>query len=155
AWASATDAGPDQMYIDGRWVDAQSGARFTCTDPYTEEAWGSVPEASAADVDRAVQAAHRAFTEGEWRRTLPAGRFAALRRLGQLLEGAAEELAVTQVRENGKVITEMRGGARSLAADSYYFGALAETLHGYTVEPGLPNFPAFTRREPIGVVAAI
>ena len=58
-----------QMYIDGQWTDAQDGATFTSINPATGEAWAQIPEASEADVNRAVEAAHRAFTEGPWSRT--------------------------------------------------------------------------------------
>ncbi|SCW69894.1 aldehyde dehydrogenase (NAD+) [Sphingobium faniae] len=153
AWAS--DPGPVmQMFINGEWVDSSSGARFPCFDPYAEQAWGSVPEATAEDVDAAVRAAHDAF-DGPWRSTSPAARFALLRKLGQLIEENAELLACTQVRENGKGYAEMRGGVNSLASDCHFFGAMAETHHGYTVQPSLPHFTAYTRREPMGVIAAI
>jgi acyl-CoA reductase-like NAD-dependent aldehyde dehydrogenase len=55
-----------QMYINGEWTDAQDGATFTSTNPATGQAWAEVPEASEADVNRAVEAAHRAFKEGPW-----------------------------------------------------------------------------------------
>lgn len=153
AWRS--DPGPRmQMLIDGEWRDAQDDARFACYDPYAEQAWGSVPHASAIDVDAAVRAAHVAFS-GPWRAVLPAARFALLRKLGDLISQNAELIACTQVRENGKCYTEMRPGVNSLAADCSYFGAMGETLHGYTVQPSVPGFHAYTRREPIGVIAAI
>lgn len=154
AWAE--DSGPSiDMLIDGEWRPATSGARFQCFDPFAAQAWGSVPEATAEDVDAAVRAAHRAFHEDPWKKMLPAARFALLRRLGQLIEENAELLAKAQVRENGKLYSEMRGGVSGLANNCYFFGALAETVHGYTVQPSVPNYTAYTRREPIGVVAAI
>jgi acyl-CoA reductase-like NAD-dependent aldehyde dehydrogenase len=154
SWSS--DPGPAmQMFIDGKWVDSSTNARFQCFDPYAEQAWGSVPEASVEDVDAAVRAAHAAFNDGPWKSMLPAARFALLRKLGQLIEENAELLACTQVRENGKAYAEMRAGANGLSSGCHFFGALAETHHGYTMQPSVPNFTAYTRREPIGVVAAI
>ncbi|MCK9541396.1 MAG: aldehyde dehydrogenase [Novosphingobium sp.] len=152
----ANDAGPEmRMLIGGEWVDAADGGTFACFDPYAEQHWGSVPAATAQDVDAAVRAAHAAFHEGPWRGTPPAARFALLRGLAQLIDENAKLLARTQVRENGKAYAEMRGGVSGLASDCHFFGALAETVHGYTVQPSLPNFTAYTRREPIGVIAAI
>jgi aldehyde dehydrogenase (NAD+) len=141
------------MLIDGSWVQATSGETFQCVDPYTEQPWGSIPLAGAEDVDRAVRAAHRAFTT--WSRTPPAQRAALLRKLGGLIEEKIHRIAETQVRENGKLIGEMIGGTRNLAADCHFYGTLGETVHGYTVQPSIADHVAYTRREPIGVVAAI
>jgi acyl-CoA reductase-like NAD-dependent aldehyde dehydrogenase len=144
-----------RMLIDGAWVAAESGEAFSCVDPFTEASWGRVPLAGAADVDRAVRAARRAFDEGGWPQTLPAARAASLRRLARLIEDDADALAHRQIRENGKLITEMRPGADVVAGDCYFFAGLAESLHGTTVPVSVPNFVAYTVREPIGVVAAI
>jgi acyl-CoA reductase-like NAD-dependent aldehyde dehydrogenase len=143
------------MLVDGRWVAAQSGETFTCVDPYLEEPWGHVPLAGDADVDRAVLAARRAFDEDGWPRTSAAARAALLRRLARLIEEHADTLTHRQIRENGKLISEMRPGADVVAADCYFFAGLAETLHGHTVPVSAPNFVGYTVREPVGVVAAI
>jgi len=152
AWATAPER-PSAMLIGDSWRQAESGETFRCTDPYSGEEWGLVPKAGAADVDRAVRAAHAAFPA--WSRTPPARRAALLRRLGELVEANAERLATTQVRENGKLLAEMSGGTRSLSADCAFYGTLGETVHGYTIQPSIPNHVAYTRREPIGVIAAI
>ncbi|MGC1237817.1 MAG: aldehyde dehydrogenase family protein, partial [Acidimicrobiales bacterium] len=55
-----------QMFIGGEWVDSADGATFTCTDPFNQVQWASVPRAAAADVDRAVAAARAAFENPEW-----------------------------------------------------------------------------------------
>jgi aldehyde dehydrogenase (NAD+) len=55
-----------QTYIDGKWVDAASGKTFQTFDPYTGEPWALIPECDKADVDRAVEAASRAFESGPW-----------------------------------------------------------------------------------------
>jgi acyl-CoA reductase-like NAD-dependent aldehyde dehydrogenase len=144
-----------RMLIDGEWVVSTSGATFPCVDPYTEEKWGAVPAADGADVDRAVRAARRAFDEDGWPQTPPAHRAALLRRLAQLIEQNAEQLAYQQIRENGKLITEMRPGSDVLASSCYFFAGLAETLHGMTIPVSIPNMVSYTVREPIGVVGAI
>jgi aldehyde dehydrogenase (NAD+) len=144
-----------RMLVDGEWVLAESGETFSCVDPYLEEAWGRVPVAGPADVDRAVRAARRAFDEDGWPQTSAASRAALLRRLAGLLEANADVLAHRQIRENGKLVTEMRPGVDVVAGDCYFFAGLAESLHGATVPVGPPNFVGYTLREPIGVVAAI
>jgi len=57
-----------QMFVDGSWIDAAGGGLFESVNPSTGEVWAMIPEANAADVDRAVKAAHHAFTEGPWSR---------------------------------------------------------------------------------------
>jgi aldehyde dehydrogenase (NAD+) len=143
------------MLIDGEWSGARSGATFSCVDPYTEESWGRVPRADVADVDRAVRAARRAFDSDGWPQTPPARRAALLRKLGQLIEENLEALVLRQVRENGRLIAEMRPGTAAVAAACYYYAGLAETLHGLTAPVSYPNIVSYTVREPIGVVGAI
>jgi aldehyde dehydrogenase (NAD+) len=143
------------LLVDGEWVPAGSGETFSCVDPYTEEAWGRVPLAGAEDVDRAVRAARRAFDSDGWPQTSAASRAALLRRLAQLIEDNVEALTYRQIRENGKLVSEMLPGAGALAADCYFFAGLGETLHGMSVPVSAPNFVGYTVREPIGVVATI
>jgi len=154
AWAE--DAGPEvQAFIAGGWSGASDGGVFVCTDPFTGRDWGRVPFCTAQDVDRAVQAAHDAFERGDWRRMPASQRGAVLHRLGDLIEAHAEEIGLTAVRENGKLFAEMFHGTRVTASDARFFGAMAEAVHGYTIDAPMPGFSAWTRREPIGVVAAI
>lgn len=87
--------------------------------------------------------------------TKPAGRARLLRNLGGLIEERADDLAHTQVLENGKLIREMQPQTRMLANFCYYYAGLAETFGGETVPVSVPNVINFTVREPIGVVAAI
>ena len=60
-----------QMLIDGEWVDASDGRTFDSINPASGAVWSKVPEATASDVDRAVRAAHRAFTSGPWTAMTP------------------------------------------------------------------------------------
>ncbi|HTX24098.1 MAG TPA: aldehyde dehydrogenase family protein [Steroidobacteraceae bacterium] len=142
------------MLIDGEWVGAGSGRTFRCVDPYTERSWGQVPEADASDVDRAVRAARRAFDRDGWPQQPAAQRAALLRRLAQLIEAHADALTYQQIRENGKLVSEMRPGSDALARACYYFAGLAETLSGQTL-PRSQGFSISTVREPLGVVAAV
>ena len=143
------------MLIDGEWESASSGNTFTCIDPYTEEAWGSIPAADATDVDRAVQAARYAFDKGGWPQTPAAKRAALLRRLGQLIQENVDALTEQTVMENGRLISEMIHGTASVAGACNFYAGLAETLHGMTIPVSVPNMTSYTLREPMGVVAAI
>jgi acyl-CoA reductase-like NAD-dependent aldehyde dehydrogenase len=108
-----------RMLVEGEWVAAASGETFRCVDPYLEAEWGRVPVAGEADVDRAVRAARRAFDEDGWPRTPPAERARLLRRLAALVEERADELVERQIRENGKLLAEMRPGADVVAGDCF------------------------------------
>ncbi|HEV7716467.1 MAG TPA: aldehyde dehydrogenase family protein, partial [Steroidobacteraceae bacterium] len=144
-----------RMLIDGAWTAGAGGQFFSCVDPFTEEEWGRVPEATPADIDAAVQAARRAFDKGGWPQTPAPRRAALLRKLAQLMEANADRLVRQQIWENGKLIAEMAPGIQALAGDCYFCAGLAESAHGMTMPPPAPNFMSYTVREPIGVVAAI
>lgn len=144
-----------QMFIGGEWVDAADGRTFRSSNPFTGEDWADAPRGGPRDVDRAVASAGHAFATGEWSRCGAAERGALLRRLGELIADHAEELAATEVRDNGKLLREMRGQMRSLPGWCAYFAGLAETIEGETVPVSVPNMLVYTLREPLGVVGAI
>jgi acyl-CoA reductase-like NAD-dependent aldehyde dehydrogenase len=141
------------LLIGGRSVPAVDGATFRCVDPFEDREWGEFASGGAEDVDRAVASARAAF-DG-WRWTHQAQRTQILLRWSSLILEHVEELARLQVHENGKTITEMRGGVAGTAGAASYFAHLAANLHGETFESPLPNHRAWTMREAIGVVGAI
>lgn len=144
-----------QMFIGGEWVDSADRATFTCTDPFNQAQWASVPRATVDDVDRAVSAARSAFESPEWSGLRPLQRAQLLRRLAELIENNSEELAHVQVRENGKLLREVLGQAKLMANHCYYYAGLAEVLEGKTTAISVPDILNYTVREPLGVVAAI
>jgi acyl-CoA reductase-like NAD-dependent aldehyde dehydrogenase len=144
-----------QMLIGGEWVDAQSGRTFESINPYNGKTWAVVPEAGEADVDAAVRAARAAFDEGPWGRMTGTERARLLRRLAAVLAENAERLAIVESTDNGKLIREMLGQLKSLPEWYYYFAGAADKVEGETIPSDKPNFFVYTRREPIGVVAAI
>ena len=143
------------MLIDGEWAGAQDGPQITSVNPYTRQPWASAPDATAEQVDAAVAAAHAAFTSGGWSASRPTDRARMLRALGDLIGQEYEQLARTQVSENGKLIREMRNQARLLAEHCYYYAGLAETHGGRTLPVSVAGMFALTVKEPIGVVAAL
>ncbi|MGY8793613.1 MAG: aldehyde dehydrogenase [Woeseiales bacterium] len=144
-----------QMYIDGQWVDAEGGDSFTSVNPATGEEWARIPAATAADVDRAVNAAHRAFTSGPWSTMLPTERGALLRNLAELMKKHSEMLGRTETVDTGKLFTETRWQAAYLSNYYHYYAGLADKVHGATLPIDKPNMWAMTVREPLGVVAAV
>ena len=90
-----------RLYIDGTWQDSEGDAVLTVLNPATEEVIGTVPDATAADVNRAVAAARRAFDEGPWPNFSPRERSAVMLRMADALERRAPELKELAVREAG------------------------------------------------------
>jgi (Z)-2-((N-methylformamido)methylene)-5-hydroxybutyrolactone dehydrogenase len=152
---SETDSLPrQQMFIDGEWTDSASGEYFESFDPYTAKAWTLVPRGNADDVDRAVQAAHRAFTTGDWPKMHASQRGLLMRKLGDLIARDAEQLAAIEVQDNGKLISEMAGQLKYTPHWYYYYGGLADKIEGAVIPTDKDAFN-YTRHEPLGVCAAI
>ena len=144
-----------QMLIDGEWVDAADGKSFTSVNPATGDPWAKVPEATAEDVDRAVQAANRALNQKPWVSMSPTERGHCLRRLADLMVQHSEDLGRTECLDTGKMFKETRWQAKYVADFYYYFAGCADKVHGETLPIDKPDMFVFTKREPIGVVAAV
>jgi phenylacetaldehyde dehydrogenase len=143
--------GPGQLYIGGAWRPAD--ARMDVVDPATGDIVTTAAAAGESDVDDAVAAARAAFPA--WRDTPARERARVLRRVSTLLMDRADEIAAVESLDVGKPITLCRAVDVPTAADTYeYYAALTLTLEG--AHRGVP-FPAhaYTRKEPLGVVAAI
>lgn len=144
-----------QLYIDGQDVDPQDGVWFESHNPYTGEPWAEIPRGGQADVDRAVRAADRAMREGPWAEMTASERGRLIHRLGDLIDREADRLAELEVRDNGKLIAEMAGQVKYLPQYYYYFGGLADKIEGAVLPLDKKGYLAYTRYEPVGVVAAI
>ena len=144
-----------KMYIGGKWVEASTGHTLDSVNPYRQKVWATVPDASADDVKAAVTAARDAFDNGPWRQTTPQQRAAMMRKLGDLMASNAERMAKIESSDNGKLLREMLGQWRYLPEWMYYFAGLATQSQGEVLPSDRPNFFAYTRKEPVGVVAAI
>ena len=144
-----------QTHIAGRWVDAASGQTFETENPYTGKPWALIPRCAAEDVDRAVRAAHTAFTSGAWPKLTASQRGALLRRLGDLVAENSKFLAEIEVRDNGKLIAEMSPVTAYMAQWYHYYGGLADKIEGAVIPTDKPDIFNYTKYEPIGVVAAI
>src|SRR5882762_1829258 len=94
-----------QLFIDGQFVDAESGKTFKSPNPATGETFAEVAEGDKADIDKAVAAARKAF-EGKWSRISARERGRMIYKLAQLIEQHANELAELETGDNGKPIRE-------------------------------------------------
>ncbi len=139
------------MLIDGSWVS--SAETFDVKNPATDTVIAKVPKASAADVDRAVQAARRAF-EGGWREVTAQERGRILLRLAERMRAELPRLAQIETENSGKPIVESEYDLTDVATCFEYYGGLATKLHGEVLN--VPdNAVSMALREPLGVAGQI
>lgn len=139
--------------VDGRATPAASGRWLDSIDPATGAVWARIPASGEADVDAAVRAAQRAFTN--WWALPTLARAAHLRAIADAIAANSAELAEIETRDNGRVINEtLLGDLPACAQMFHFFAGAADKLHGDTVQVGSVSFN-FTRREPHGVVGVI
>ncbi|HYA73116.1 MAG TPA: aldehyde dehydrogenase family protein [Roseiarcus sp.] len=144
-----------RMFVDGAWVDAQSGRTFETRNPATGQVIGLVPRAEAGDVELAVQAARRAF-EGPWSRFKPYERQVLLLRIAELFEKHWEEISLSDTTDMGMPIVRTRANKNRVIGMLRYYAGMATSLHGHTIDNSLAGeIFSYTRKEPVGVVGAI
>ena len=143
-----------KMYIDGQWVESESGKTIETLNPENNEVWATVPEANAKDVDNAVKAAQNAF-ENSWGKLHPRDRAKYLRTLANNLRENAEHLGTIETIDTGKIFRETKTQANYIAEYYDYFAGLADKVEGTVVPIDKPDMQVITTRIPIGVVAAI
>src|SRR5690606_31143298 len=129
-----------------------SGRMIRSIDPATEDVWAEVAEADATDIDLAVDAARSAL-RGPWGRMTASARGGLLYKLADLLRRDAQRLAEIESRDNGKPVRDTLGEVQR-AADWLVFFAGAADKHNGDQIPFRPDALAYTRNEPVGVVAA-
>jgi betaine-aldehyde dehydrogenase len=143
-----------QNFVNGKPVDAKSGATTPLVDPCTGETYGSAPRSAAADVDDAMVAADAAF-DG-WRSTTPSERALALLRIADALETNAERFIDAECKSTGKPKALMASEEIPPAVDQIrFFAGAARMLEGRAAAEYMSGLTSFIRREPIGVVAHV
>jgi betaine-aldehyde dehydrogenase len=146
-----------KLWIDGTWEDTEGGNVMSIEDPTTGKEIAQVINASRADVDRAVQAANRAFYDGRWSKISPGDRSKAIWKLADLLEANAESLAKLESENTGKPYQYVSlGGDIPFAVDNLrFFAGAARDTHGYHAGEFMLGYTSIYRREPVGVVGQI
>ena len=142
-------------FIDGEYVQPLGGQYMDSMDPYKGQPWAQIARGDARDVDRAVQAASRAMSSGPWASMTATQRGKLMLKLADLVAANAERLAEIEVRDNGKLLAEMRGQLNYHPEWWRYFGGLADKIEGAVMPIDKPDMMAFTRHEPVGVVGAL
>ena len=143
----------EKAYVDGTWIDADSGATFAVSNPATGETIANVPRCGVEETRRAIVAAERALPA--WRARPAKERALVLRRLSDLMLAHQEELAVLLTSEQGKPLTEARGEIAYAASFFEWFGEEAKRVYGDTIPPPQADKRIVVLREPIGVTAGI
>ena len=118
-------------YIDGKWIEADSGKTIAVKNPATGEVIGEVPAMGKAETRRAIEAANRA--QPAWRAMLAKERAAILRRLNDLMLANADDLAVIMTAEQGKPLAESRGEIAYAAGFIEWFAEEAKRVYGDTI----------------------
>lgn len=142
-----------QCYIDGAWVDADSGDVIEVSNPSTQAILGTVPKLGRAETARAVDAAERAF--GVWRKTTAKERAALLRRFADLMMENQADLAMIMTLEQGKPLAESSGEVGYAASFMEWFGEEGKRAYGDVIPQHLPDRRIVVIKEPVGVCAAI
>ncbi|PYR31781.1 MAG: aldehyde dehydrogenase [Acidobacteria bacterium] len=143
-----------RLYINGEFVSPQSDSTIDVIDPSTTDVIARVPNAGAADVDRAAKAARVAFDAGPWKDATAQDRGRVLFRLAEIVRDRADELAELETRNSGKPIAESEFDIADVATCFEYYGGLATKIHG-EVLPVPDNAMSLALREPIGVAGQI
>jgi succinate-semialdehyde dehydrogenase/glutarate-semialdehyde dehydrogenase len=142
-----------QAYVNGEWVDADSGETFAVTNPATGEVLAEVPRMGAAETRRAIAAAERALPE--WKHRTAKERARVLRRLADLMFEHEDELARLMVLEQGKPLAEARVEVAYAASFYEWFGEEAKRVYGDTIPSPWPDKRIYVTKEPVGVTAGI
>jgi succinate-semialdehyde dehydrogenase / glutarate-semialdehyde dehydrogenase len=142
-----------QGYIDGEWIDADSGATFAVVNPATQEVVAEVPRMGAAETRRAIEAAHRALPG--WRGMLAKERAAIMRRWADLMMDHQEDLATLLTTEQGKPLAEARVEVAYAASFLEWFGEEAKRVYGDTIPTYMQDRRVVVTKEAVGVTAGI
>lgn len=142
-----------ELFIGGEWVGPAGGGHFDAVNPFTSKVWAELAEASAPDVDSAVAAAKAA--QGEWSHSSGAERARILNRIADIIAENADDMALFESTDNGKIIRETKSQMLFAARLFRFYAGYADKLYGSTIPLDSPTIFDYTIREPLGVVALI
>ncbi len=143
----------EACYVDGQWIQADSGGTLGVDNPATGEIIGRIPKLGGAETRRAIEAANRAFPA--WSKKTAKERAAVLRRWFDLMMANQEDLARLMTLEQGKPLAESRGEVAYAAAFLEWFGEEAKRIYGDTIPQHQADKRIVVIKQPIGVVACI
>ncbi len=142
-------------FINNEFVDSVAGGTFDTLNPATNEPIGTVADGQPADIDLAVKAALQEFDNGPWPRLSPEARSKQLRRVADLIEHHADEIADREIVDTGIPVKQIKGGAIPRAAHNFnYFADMTNRLTGESYPVG-DSFLNYSLRRPVGVAGLI
>ncbi|WP_299046116.1 aldehyde dehydrogenase [uncultured Tateyamaria sp.] len=144
-----------QLFIDGTWRDGAAGQVMATQNPATGKDWATFACAAPQDVDTAIAAATRVLNDPAWRDLSQTQRGKLLYRLADLIEKHADHLGRIETTDSGKLLAETSAQTAYVADYYRYYAGLADKIEGAVLPIDKPDMHVFTRRAPIGVVAAI
>lgn len=146
-----------KLWIDGKWTNSTGGKPMDIENPATGKKIAKVIDASAADVDKAAKAAHKAFYDGRWSGLTPSERSKAIWKLADLIEEKSKEFAKWESLNAGKPYKNLSlAGDIPFAIDNIrFFATAARDVHGSRANEYQPGYTSILRREPVGVVGQI
>ena len=144
-----------KMFIDGKWVEAASGATRTIIYPYDQREIAKVTEGDVEDARSAIAAARRAFDSGPWRSTTGAERGRLVGTLADLIERDREELARLESLDTAKTFEESKVDMDDIAGIFRYYAGLADKDGGEIIDSPIPNTVSRAVREPVGACGQI
>ena len=142
-----------QQFIGGGFVDAADGRTADVINPANDQVIASVPSSSQEDVDRAVDAAEKAFEE--WKKTTPQDRSLILLKIADALEARADELGRIESANAGKPVGAAIDEMHTSVDLFRFFAGAARVMDGLAVNEFMAGHTSMIRRDPIGVVASI
>ncbi|MFC4765851.1 betaine-aldehyde dehydrogenase [Effusibacillus consociatus] len=143
------------MYINGNWVEARSGKTKDIMNPYNQEVIAVVSRGDREDARDAIQAARKAFDEGEWRNVSAYERGSLLFHVAEKIRKYKDELAELETLNTGKTLTESLADMDGIAGVFQYYAGLADKDGGSIIESPNPNSVSRMVREPVGVCGQI
>jgi len=143
----------DNALVNGHWVNADSGKRFSVSNPADGQELATVPDLGPSDTERAIEAAEAAFTE--WSQRSAGSRARLLKRWHALILENAADLALLMTLEQGKPLRESRGEIRYAAQFVEWFAEEARRVYGDVIPPHMTDKRLLALKQPVGVVAAI
>lgn len=143
-----------ELFINGEWIHANNQEYFPAINPFKQEMWAEIPQASDEQVAQAIGAARAAFDKS-WSKTSGLERATLLHRLADLLEADAARMGLLESTDNGKVIRETSSQMLFAARQYRFFAGYADKLWGKVIPLDQPNVMDYTTREPLGVAVLI
>lgn len=144
-----------QLYIDGSFCEGAGGTVMHSQNPANGDTWASFACTDKTDVERAVHVAKRVLDDPKWRDMTQTARGKLLFKLADLIEQNAERLGALETQDSGKLLAETATQTKYVADYYRYYAGLADKLEGAVLPIDKPDMHVFTRRMPIGVVAAV